>query len=58
MIRIVRVWNDEVEVTIDQKSKTVWSASGTYLGHHITVTGRTPSSALGLWRDAARYKGG
>ncbi len=54
----VRVWGREVEVEIYQKSKTVWIASGTYLGHHIEVKGRSANSALNLWRGAARYKGG
>jgi len=57
MERMVQVWNEDVEVSVYQKSKSVWVAVGTYLGHHIEVKGRSASSALALWRDAARYKG-
>jgi hypothetical protein len=53
----VRVWNEEVEVDVYQKSKTVWVAVGTYMGKTIEVKGRSGSSALALWRDAARYRG-
>lgn len=57
MSEIVRVWNVDVEVNVYQKSKSVWIAVGTYLGHQIEVKARSDSSALALWRDAARYKG-
>jgi len=57
MERTVRVWNVDVKVSIYQSSKSVWVAVGYYLDHHIEVKGRSASSALALWRDAARYKG-
>lgn len=57
MERTVRVWNEDVEVSVYQTSKSVWVAVGTYLGHHIEVTSRSASSVVALWRDAARYKG-
>lgn len=58
MSHFVSVWDTKVEVDVYQKSKTVWIAVGTYLGHHIEVKGRSASSALNLWRSAAKYKGG
>jgi len=57
MERTVRVWNEDVKVNVYQKSKSVWIAVGSYLGHHIEVKSRSANSALALWRDAARYKG-
>lgn len=53
----VEVWSRNYEVHVDQRSKTVWVASGDYEGQTITVTDRTPTSALKRWREAARYKG-
>ena len=32
MERIVRVWDEDVEVSVHQQSKSVWIAVGTYLG--------------------------
>ena len=58
MERTVRVWSEDVEVSVYQKSKSVWVAVGTYMGHHIETKGRSANSALSLWRDAARCKGG
>ena len=44
-------------VTIQQRSKTVWIATGTYRGHEYEVKGRTPSVALALWMEAVQYRG-
>jgi len=54
----VQVWNQPQQVTVYQKSKSVWIAVGTYMGERVEVKGRTESQALGSWREAARYKGG
>ncbi|MCP1375200.1 hypothetical protein [Dyella lutea] len=54
----VQVWNQPQQLTVYQKSKSVWVAVGTYMGERIEVKGRTESQALGSWREAARYKGG
>jgi hypothetical protein len=53
----VQVWNQPQQVTVYQKSRSVWVAVGTYMGERIEVKGRTESQALGSWREAARYKG-
>ena len=42
---------------IQQRSKTVWIATGTYRGHEYEVRGRTPSVALALWMEAVQYRG-
>lgn len=59
MKRFIKPWvNDEpCEVTIVQKSKSVWIAVGQYMGKEVRVQGRTANNAAALWRDAAHYKG-
>lgn len=54
----VRVWEGEepVEITVVQKSKSLWVASGQYIGKSITVQGRTANNAAALWKDAAHYR--
>jgi hypothetical protein len=55
---IVRVWDVPHEVTVYQKSKSVWIAVGYYRDERIQVQGSSERSALKYWHDAARYKGG
>jgi hypothetical protein len=54
----VKVWEheDPCEITVVQKSKSVWIASGEYMGKAITVQGRTANNAAAIWRDAAHYR--
>jgi hypothetical protein len=54
----VQVWNEPQQVTVYQKSKSVWIAVGIYMGESLEVKDRTESQALKSWREAARYKGG
>lgn len=54
---IVTVWDEKIEITIVQKSKSVWIAVGQYLGKEVRVQGRSANSAARLWIDAARYRG-
>jgi hypothetical protein len=58
MKRLVRVWEGEepCEITVFQKSTSVWIAVGQYMEKTIEVKGRSASSAAALWRDAAHYK--
>lgn len=51
----VEVWGERVEITVYQKSKTVWIATGTYLGKHHEAKSSSAGSAAKLWADAARY---
>ncbi len=53
----VYVWEKPYEISVYQKSKTVWIAVGEYMGERIEVKDRSESSALARWREAARYKG-
>jgi hypothetical protein len=55
--RVVTVWDEKYEVTVLQKSKSVWIASGEYMGKSLQVQGRTAGNAIDLWRDAARFRG-
>ena len=54
---VVKVWEEPYEITVVQKSKSVWIAVGKYLGKTIEAQGRSESSAAAHWREAARYRG-
>ena len=54
---IVKVWDEEFEITVAQKSKTVWIAVGKYMGKMVEAKGTSESSAVAHWREAARYRG-
>lgn len=51
----VKVWDDVVEIDVDQKSKTVWIAAGKYHGQYHMVTRSSPSAAADAWAAAAKY---
>jgi hypothetical protein len=53
----VTVWNRQYEISVYQKSKSVWVAVGDYEGQRIEVKGRSQFRAVASWREAARYKG-
>ena len=57
MEHTVEVWGKPHKVTVHQKSKSVWVASGEYMGKHIEVKDRSASTAIAQWKEAARYKG-
>lgn len=57
MDHTVKVWDRPYEISVYQKSKSVWIAAGTYEGEHIETKGRTESQAIASWREAARYRG-
>jgi hypothetical protein len=54
---VVTVWDKQHEISVYQKSKSVWIAVGEYMGKHIEVKGRSAASAAALWRNAATYRG-
>jgi hypothetical protein len=54
----VKVWSETVEVETYQKSKSVWIASGTYLGETFQLKDRSSTAAAAAWRKAAEYRGG
>lgn len=53
----VLVWGEAVKVSVYQKSKSVWVASGDYMGESITVQNGSSRSAVTLWRSTAEYRG-
>ena len=55
--RKVNVWGEPHEVETYQKSKSVWVASGEYMGKPITVQDRSEGSAIKRWHEAATYAG-
>lgn len=54
----VEVWDKPVEVSVHQRSKSVWIAVGYYMDQRIEVKASSATSALSHWRNAATYKGG
>jgi hypothetical protein len=55
--QVVTVWNKDYEITVVQKSKTVWIAVGEYKDDRLEVKGSSASSAASAWREAAKYRG-
>ncbi len=57
MQRTVMVWNKPHVVTLHHESKTVWIATGDYMGRPLSVKDRTQGAALKRWRQAATDRG-
>jgi hypothetical protein len=57
MKQTVRVWDEPHEITVYQKSKSVWVAVGDYMAERVEVKGSSASAAAKHWHEAARYKG-
>lgn len=57
MATTVNVWGKPYVVTAHMKSKSVWVASGDYMGKPISVQDRSEGSAIALWRKTAEYRG-
>lgn len=53
----ILVWDRPYEISVYQKSKSVWVAVGDYEGQRIEVKGRSQSQAIASWRETARYRG-
>ena len=53
----VKVWSETIEIETYQKSKSVWIATGSYLGQTFEVKDRSSSAAANAWRTAAEYRG-
>ncbi len=51
------VWGRQQNVSVHQESKSVFIATGEYLGQSITVKGRSVGQALKAWKNAATYRG-
>jgi hypothetical protein len=55
--RAVQVWDKPYEITVYQKTKSVWIAVGEYMGERIERKDRSDSTAVKRWQEAAHYKG-
>jgi hypothetical protein len=53
----VQVWGRSCVISVYQRSKSVWIASGDYLGQPIEVKGASASAAVNHWIETARYRG-
>lgn len=53
--KTVLVWGKPVEITVFQKSKSVWIARGDHMGESYEVKSSSPGAAAKLWADTARY---
>jgi hypothetical protein len=53
----VNMWDNPHEITVYQKSKSVWIAVGEYMGDRLEAKGQTLSQAANHWRETARYRG-
>jgi hypothetical protein len=53
---VVKVRDVACEITIYQKSKSVWIAVGEYMGEPIEEKGSSANSAAAHWRNTAQYK--
>jgi hypothetical protein len=66
MKKIVTVNGHACEITLYQKSPSVWEAVGTYAGatsmpgteKEVRVKAPSPGAATKRWIDAARYRAG
>lgn len=55
---VVNVWDKRYEVSYYQKSKSVWIATGEYMGVSHSTKDATKGAAIKRWQEWARYKGG
>jgi hypothetical protein len=53
----VFVWDEPHDIAVYRKSKSVWVATGDYMGKLIVVQDKSASTAAKRWREAAEYKG-
>lgn len=54
----VIVWGKPHQVTVEQRSKSVWIASGDYMGQSHQTTGRSATQAANQWKVWATTVGG
>jgi hypothetical protein len=54
--RTVNLRGKPCEITVYQRSKSVWFAVGDYLGERLEVKGSSASTAAKRWSEAATYQ--
>lgn len=57
MKQSITVWDELVVIDIYRRSKTVWVATGKYMGEHFNAAASTASAAADRWQEAARIRG-
>jgi hypothetical protein len=55
--RTIDVLGTPQKINVQRKWKSVWIASGDYLGKRIEVKGRTEVGVVAAWQRAARAVG-
>lgn len=55
---VVVVWGERCILETYQQSKSVWIASGDYMGESKSTQDRTPGAAAKRWQEWAHTKGG
>jgi hypothetical protein len=55
-MRKIEVLEKSIEISVYQKSKTVWIAEGTYVGKAYRAQGRTEPRAMSAWARAVTYQ--
>lgn len=53
----VKVWGQSYEVSVHQQSKSVWTATGEYMGESHSTKDATAGAAIKRWTEWAAYKG-
>ena len=53
----VKVHGRDYKLSVHQEKKTVWVATGIYMGESYQAKGRTERDAASRWQEWARYKG-
>lgn len=56
-VQRVVVWGKPYEISVYQRSKSVWIATGDYMGQTLEVKGASETTAARRWQEAATYKG-
>lgn len=55
-VHIVKAYPETCEVSVTQRRKTVWVASGMFRGELLVVKGRSERTALRDWIDIAEFR--
>ena len=55
-VHSVEAYPETCQVHVYQRSKTVWVATGTFMGEPLQQTGRSEQSAVNKWKDVAEWR--
>ncbi len=54
--RVVNIYGDDIEISINHKSKTVWVVSGFIMEDSLKVKGRSEKAAVENWVKTAELR--